>query len=157
VQSVEIQPGQMAQVTRALRSGKLIAIDDDVQGIANDLFAIDPGLRLEYEPFEDVWVVKYVGLNEIGEHEERLVASYAECDQRIVRRMREIAQPGYDFAGELDRLDREAEARHEHEMSEKIGPAAEKLAWALGRDLGRHEIPNTRVSRAVIPADIPKG
>jgi hypothetical protein len=150
VQSVDIEPGRMAQVTRALKSGKLISVDDDVQGVANDLHEIDPHLRLSYEPHEDVWIVKYVYLTAGGEVKERLVSSFQECDQRIVRRVREINRPGYDFVAELDRLDREAERRKDHEFSEKIGPHAEKLAWALRQDLGRNE-------RAVIPADVPKG
>lgn len=156
VQSVEIKPGQIAQVTKAMRSGKPIVVDDDVQGVANDLHQIDPGLRLEYEPFEDVWVVKYVHLTADGEVRERLVSTFQECDQRIVARMREINRPGYDFPAELDRLEREAEAQRDYEFGQKVGPIGEKLAWALRQDLGRHEIPNTRVSRAVVPKAIPK-
>jgi hypothetical protein len=150
MQSIEIQPGRMVQVTRAMKSDRLIAVDDDVQNVANDLHAIDPHLKLVYEPYEDVWIVKYQQLTAGGEVEERLVSSFQECDQRIVRRMREINRPGYDFVAELDRLDREAERRADHEFSEKIGPHAEKLAWALRQDLGRNE-------RAVVPADVPKG
>lgn len=153
MQRVEIRPGQLAQVQKVLRTGKLIAIDDDVQGVANQLFDVDRGLRLGYDPGEDLWIVSHVD----GEGTESFVSSFEDCDARIVARMREIARPGYDFAGELERLDREADARREREISDQIGPIGERLAWALKRDLGRHEVTNSRVSRAVVPADVPKG
>jgi hypothetical protein len=93
VQSVEIEPGRMAQVTRALKSGKLVAVDDDVQNVANDLHEIDPGLKLSYEPGEDVWIVKHVHLTPAAAWRSGSCRAFQECDQRIVQRVREINRP----------------------------------------------------------------
>jgi pyoverdine/dityrosine biosynthesis protein Dit1 len=157
MQPVEIRAGNMRQVHTALASGKLVAVGDDVQGVANDLAAIDPGLKLFYEPGEDVWIVKHVRQMPDGSEQEHLVSTFQQLDQRVVARIREISQPGYDYVGELDRLDAAAEREATHQFSEKIGPIGEKLAWAFRQDLGRHEHPSTRTARAVVPADIPKG
>jgi hypothetical protein len=132
-----------------MRNGRMVLIDDDVANVVRDLQEIDPGLRVRFSMEEGVFVVYHRRLEVDGERE-KLVTTAHELDQRIVRRVREISRPGYDFVAELDRLDREAECRKDREFSEKIGPHAERLAWALRQDLGRNE-------RAVIPADVPKG
>jgi hypothetical protein len=157
VQTIEIKPGNVWSVATALKSGKLIAIDNDVQGVANDLHEIDAGFRLRYDPGEDVYLLSHEGLQPDGSVEEKFVSSFEACDQRIVQRAREISAPSYDYVGELDRLEAKAERDKVHEFSEKIGPHAEKLAWALRQDLGRHEHPRTKTATAFVPADVPKG
>lgn len=157
VQTIEIKPAGMAQVTRAMRSGKLVAIGNDVQNVANDLHEIDAGFRLRFDPGEEVYLLSHERMNPDGSVSEDFVSSFETCDQRIVQRAREISRPGYDYVGELERADRAAERAADAAMSEKIGPHAEKLAWALRQDLGRHEHPRTRTATAYIPADVPKG
>jgi hypothetical protein len=155
---IEIQPGRAAQVHNALRTGHRVVVPDDVKGVARTLKEIDPGLRLSYFPDQELWIIDHVKMLEDGSVEESLVTTCeGELDPRLVERIRQIASPDYDYAAELDRLERDAQRREEALFTEKRGPILEKLAWAFTRDLGRHETPRTRSSRAVVPGDVPKG
>jgi hypothetical protein len=138
---IEIQPAGVAQVHRSLRLGDRIVVDDDVQNIASDLRAIRATLRLEYDRAEDLWFVMDLVAKPDGSSEEKLVTVWdAEknggIDQRLVQRVREVAAPGYDIAAELEKADREAERERSRRFREQVGPAAEKLKWALRKDLG---------------------
>lgn len=141
---IEIQPAAVEQVHKALKTGRRIAIDMDVQNIAQDLREIRATLKLEYDPGEDIFVV----LDEVtmpnGSIEEKLVTTW-DCvrngplDQRLVRRIREIAHPSYDLAAELEKADKAADLERARRFREKVGPAAERLAHALRKDLGSTE------------------
>jgi hypothetical protein len=157
MQTVEIKPGNVRSGHTALASGKLVAVDDDVQGVANDLAAIDPGLKLFYEPGEDVWIVKHVRQMPDGSEQEHLVSTFQQCDQRIVPGSGRSASPATTTSASSTGSRPRRSGQATHEFSEKIGPHAEKLAWAFRQDLGRHEHPRTRTARAVVPADVPKG
>lgn len=150
MESVEIEAGSLSQVHRT-RRGKLVQVDDDVGNVARDLTAIDPGLRLRYSPDEELFVVYHHRVAADGSEQEQLVTTSRTCDQRIVARIREIDRPGYDYGTELERLDDEADRRRDHERRESVGPYAERLSFALSRDLQRDESPVTRSSRAVVP------
>ncbi len=69
-----------------------------------------------------------------------MVATYKQLDGRIIKDIERIKwmnqQPDYSFADELEKKNAEAEAAREYEYSQKIGENAEKLAWALRKDLG---------------------
>lgn len=136
---IEIRAANVAQVHRT-RVGKNILIDDDVQGIARDLADIDKTLKLEYDPGQELYIVFQAVTNSDGSVEERLVSTW-DCeangpiDKRLVNRIREISAEGYDYVAELDRIDAAAKRAEEHEFEETFGPVAEKLAWALVRDL----------------------
>lgn len=132
---IEIRPATVGQVART-RLGKNVAVDADVANVARDLRDISPEFRLEYDPHGDFFIVSQVRVMPDGSEEISLVTTAQDCDQRIVRRVREITAPGYDVGAEMERLDREADKRKEHALTERVGPIAEKLAWALRKDLG---------------------
>lgn len=137
---IEISPASVAQV-HAARGGRRVLIDDDVQGIARDLRDIDAALKLEFDPGEELYIVYQQVLAGDGSLEDRLVTVWSverngPVDKRLVHRIREIAAPGYDLAGELDLIDGEAQRRAEHEFSEAFGDVADRLGHALLKDLG---------------------
>lgn len=140
---MEIRPASIAQVAQA-RDGRMIEIGDDVGNVAKSLQQIDPGLRLRYSEAGEYFVV-YWRPDEWDEGDGQLVLTAQECDQRIVKRVQEIAQPGYDFAAELERLDEQTRTEKEHEWSERVGETGERLAHALRKDRGYDQ------SRVFIP------
>lgn len=152
---VEIKAGTVAQVQRA-RSGVNILVDSDVQGIANALLEVSDEFHLVFNPQEDLWMLEQHIQRPDGSIKECFVSSFTECDHRIVRRAREVCAPGYDLGAELEKSEARADAEMERRRHEISGDAAEKLGHALRRDLGRHEAPMTRKSRAFIGAFHPR-
>lgn len=127
--------GQL-QLTNRL---EMIRVDPEVSQVAEDLKSIDTGLVLLHDKKQNIFVLYHEGFNEKREWVENFVGAYTELDDRIVNLIRRIDNQGrgrYDLGRELDRLekqkDREAEAAH----SEQMGPLAERLRWALRKDLG---------------------
>jgi hypothetical protein len=84
---IDIDPVSVAQARRS-RTGRMVAINDDVVNVARDLRDIDPRFRLFYNEDERVFVVE---LHEEGV--EHLVGVYRELDQRIVARARRFTRP----------------------------------------------------------------
>lgn len=146
---IEIEPATIDMV-RATSTGALVQIDNDVQNVAADLREINPALKLEFDREQEYFVVKQEVLNERGELEEKLVTTSRTCDQRLVRRVREISAPGYNLADELDRLDDQAERDADHAMTERMGPLHEQLSHAIRKDLGASRIfvPDTSATKA---------
>lgn len=132
---MEIEAATVAQVRRT-SAGKLVAIDDDVQGVVRDLKAIDEALHVRYDPQQDFFVVYEIRTLGDGSTEEHFVTTTKQLDQRVVQRIREIAQPGYDYGAELERVEAAARKAAEGEFSEKVGPLAEELRHAMRKDLG---------------------
>lgn len=131
---MEINPGTLEQVGR-LRDGRQVLIEDDVGGFAATLRAIDSSLRLRLSEQTGVFVVYQL----VG-HRERLVTTAQELDGRLVRHVAALVHQyrngRYDYAAELERADREADRRREHEFSEEQGPIAERLHHAIRKDMG---------------------
>lgn len=137
---IEISPTNVAQIHRT-RVGKNVLIDDDVQGIARDLREIDESLKLEFDPYEELYIVFQDVEEPDGSRTEHLVTTWSielngPLDKRLVHRMRQIAAEGYDYAAELERVDREAQAAADKRFEEQFEPVADKLGWALLKDLG---------------------
>lgn len=131
---MRLEPASFAQV-RYARDGRRVNIDADVGEVATRLREIDPKLGLQWNEKGDFYmVVEYVEKPE-GE-EERLIFTAQECDQRIVKRMEEIANPSYDFMAEVEAMDRQADRDKDHRFHEQTGEAAERMAHALRKDLG---------------------
>jgi hypothetical protein len=141
---IEIEPGTLSQVKQA-QNGRMVLISDDAAGIAADLRAIDRSLRLRCADDQSVYIV-YQAL----EDGEKLVTTSKTLDARIVQRVREIAQPGYDLVGELHKAEAQDRREHEHKVSEQVGDVADKLAFAIRKDLSRTETPKTAKSRAFL-------
>ena len=135
MERVTISPATAAQVHRS-QKGVRVAVADDVQNVARDLREIRSTLTLEYDPIEDFWIVGDERTLPDGSIEEYLVTTAQECDQRLVQRVREIAQPSYNYADELERLEAQDERRQRQAFAEKVGPIGEQLAHALCKDLG---------------------
>lgn len=132
------------QLTNRLQ---MVRIDRDVLGVAETLKSIDPGLELMFDKnveWEDgrgrgIYVLYWKGLDERAHVVEQFVGAYRVLDQRIVNLIRRIDAQGrgrHDLATELEKLEAEKERERDAELTEKMGPAAELLRFALRKDLG---------------------
>lgn len=114
-------------------------IDQDVQGVANGLSEIDHHLRLRYSEAGEYYVV-YFKPDEWDDGEGYAVFTTQELDQRVVHHMQEVwwkcQQPGYSFADELDKQDKEKKSAQDKKWEEEQGEVMEKMAYALRHDLG---------------------
>lgn len=123
----------------------MIQIDDDVQGVANGLAEVDVHIRLRFSEGGGHFVVYWK-----DEGDEYVITTARELDQRIVRRVEKVVhdcrQPGYSFAGELEKVEAKAQAQQDHEASEARGPALEQLAHAMRKGTGHDK------QRIFIPA-----
>jgi len=131
----EIAPATVQQI-REGRNGKMHVIESDAGSLVIRMKEIDPNLHLRYSEAGDYYVV-YL---QDGVHQE-LVATYQECDDRIVKDLERISwenrQPGYSFADELEKRDAKAEKEADHARREALGENAERLAHALRKDTNR--------------------
>lgn len=153
MERVEIQPAGIAQVHRALRTGKRVLVTEDVQNIARDLREVRETLRLEFDPDSDLWFVIDKIEHPDGSSEDKMVTVWdvernGTIDQRLVERVRQVAHSSYDLGAELERLDREAERERSSRFREQVGPAAERLKHALRKDLGANN------NRAFVPRGV---
>lgn len=131
---MEIQPASVDQLAKG-KNGNLILITNDVGNVAADLRRISDDLRLRYSDAGDYYVV-YREYLEDGIWKHTLVTTSTECDQRLVKRVEYINSPLYNYAEEVDKLDKAADKAREDAFSEKIGEVGEKIAWAVRKDLG---------------------
>lgn len=127
---LDIQPATIAQVQR-LDDGSRVLVDDDVAGVAQDLRAIDPSLRLHLDVEQQVYVV-----SQVLQGREHLVTTSQTCDQRLVARVRQVASPGYNLADELEAAEAAANREQDRLRREWVGEIGERLAHALRKDLG---------------------
>lgn len=150
---IDIRPGTMRQVHRALASGRLVEVTHGPNEVGAKLREIDESLHLHYDPYELIWVVMQERSLPDGSTKEELVTTAQEedCDDRLVARVRQIASSSYDYVAEIERVEAEADKEHAARQSERFGDASERLAFAVSRDLGRHETSHTPKSRAFIP------
>jgi hypothetical protein len=134
----EIEPASLEQVKRG-RNGKLHLITEDAGGIAKRLKEIDSRLHLRYSERGEYYVV-YAREEDDLPGTGYMVATYQELDARIIKDIERVRwlneQPDYSYADELEKKNAEAEAARDYAFSQKIGENAEKLAWALRKDLG---------------------
>lgn len=134
----EIEPASIEQI-KAGRNGKMHLITEDAGGIAKRLREIDPRLHLRFSERGGYYVVYAREENE-PEGTGYMVATYQKLDARIVKDLEQIKwlnqQPDYSYADELEKKHELAKAAQEYEFSQKIGENAERLAFALRKDLG---------------------
>lgn len=130
---MDISPATVDQL-RLGAQGESVLIEADVGNVASSLAEIDPGLRLRFSEKGEYFVVYFEPPDRPGRQE--LVLTAQECDQRIVKRVREIAAPGYDYGKELERLDREAEKARQDAFRERIGEGAERLYYEIRKAQG---------------------
>jgi hypothetical protein len=140
----------------------MVAISEDVGGVADELARIDPGLKVRFAENGDppYWVVFHESVDAEGRQTHHLVLTqqayqsplgiWEGLDHRIVERIREIdphGRGGYDYARELQKQNERVEERRREAFREKVGPLAEQAAHALRKDLGS-------TARAFIPRDV---
>lgn len=137
---MEITPASLPQITKG-RRGRVVFVDNDAFDIAKRLREIDDSLRLAWNEFGEYFVVYQILRGPNESEVEHLVTTWdpktsGAPDGRLVERVMKIAHPDYDFAAELERIDRAADKQRDHEFAEKIGPYSERLFQAMRKDLG---------------------
>ncbi|HTA98670.1 MAG TPA: hypothetical protein VK730_13640 [Solirubrobacteraceae bacterium] len=125
-----MQRASLTQV-RAGRNGKLIEIDADVMDICNRIREIDSSLGVDWN--EDGNYFRVYQLVQGGE--KHVVTTTRELTPEVVEEVRRIANPGYNLASELERLDDQADRDNQHAFQEKVGEGAERLRHAMRKDL----------------------
>jgi hypothetical protein len=130
----EIQSATIDQFRQG-QDGKIHVIDADAGGVVARMKRIDKNLNLRYSEKGDYYVVYY----EAEDGKQELVATYQQLDHRLAedleRLEHKIKQPGYDYAAELDEMDAKADVEANYRHREAIGESAEKLAYAIRKDL----------------------
>jgi hypothetical protein len=144
---MRIEPARIDQVLRA-RDGRMVPIDKDAGGVAEDLHRIDPHLKVRFAEHGDppFWAVYWQSddgrdtyLVLTAEAHQSDSGVWTGLDQRIVRRIEEIDprnRSGYNYAKALERKDAQARAEHEHRFREQVGEIGEVAAHAIRKDLG---------------------
>lgn len=129
---MEIQRANLSQV-RAGRGGRLeeIRVGDDVLDIARQLQEVSPALRLRFNERGGYFVVYEIA----KDGSEKLVTTCQELDQRLVEHVRRIGSAGWRVGAEMDRAEEDRKRREDHEWRERVGPLAERLAFAVRKDL----------------------
>ncbi len=116
--------------------GELVEVENDVESIAKRLHDIDPSIFLRLNKVTNAWMV--MATDESGK--EYIVTTTTELDYRLVDSVGQIVYKvrngHYDFAKELDKIDRAAEKARDDERKEYSGDLAEKLAHAFRQDFG---------------------
>lgn len=133
--TIEIQPATLGQVVRSSK-GDLVEVTQDVTNVAQQLQQIDPNLKLLFDEVQQFYLVRHDVPLPDGSVDENLVLTSQQLGGHVVDRVRQIASQGYDYVRELEKMENEARARREHEISERQGPILEELAFALRKDLG---------------------
>ena len=126
----------------------MVLISADAGGVAADLAAIDPGLKVRFgengnPPF---WAVYHESEDRRSTYLVLTVTAYQNqsgvwegLDQRVVERVREIdsqGRGGYNYADELERHNERVRRERRDRFREQIGEAAVELAHAARKDLG---------------------
>lgn len=130
---MKIQPATIDQVLQT-REGEWIVVHADTGSVALQIreIARDRGIHLELHRSDYNGVYKVVQF--LGD-EEQLVTTAVDADQRLVDKVREVTSPHYDLGMEVDKLEAAKDRDFEHQQSDKVGDAAERLAHALRTDL----------------------
>lgn len=126
---IEIEPATHTQVVAA--GDDWVVVNDDIGGIAKELRELDSRLHLRHNLGQNYYAIY---AKEKGT--EYLVGTYKSLDRRVTRRIREIMHPSYDFVKEGEELEDQREREHNWKMDQIHGENAERLAYALRKDLG---------------------
>lgn len=131
---------------RSGRRGIVVFIDDDALGIAKQLkemkFPEGFGhLRLGWNEYREEFIVIQIHPN----GSEYFVTRSKTADGRLLKRVREITHPSYDYVAELDRIDALADARAKWDFSQQVGEYAERLAHAVRQDTSTNRTDINRI------------
>jgi hypothetical protein len=129
---MDITPGTFAQLADS-REGRMVLIEDDVCGFADELQRIDPALRLRVSEETGLFIVY-----QTDGPRQHLVTTATELDGRVVARVARIVHEtkngSYDLNAELERYEAEADRQAEHDRMEEQGPIFERLHHAIRKD-----------------------
>lgn len=131
---MEVEPAALSQVVKA-RDGKMVQIDDDVQGVANRLRELHADFRLRWSENTGIFIVYQLVHEPDGSVTDHLVTTTTELDHRLIHRCEQIVKGELDLNDELDRVQREMDKEREDEHNEAMGDLGEELRWALRKDL----------------------
>lgn len=144
---MRVEPAHIDQVRQAAH-GEMVLIDKDVCGVAADLEAIDPGLKVRFAETADPPFFAVYHESEDRRTTQLVLTvkaqqtphgTWAGLDQRVVDRIREIdsqGRSGYDFAKEVEKQNRRAHEEHRARFRERAGEIGEQAAHAVRKDLG---------------------
>lgn len=132
----EVRPASLSQVLRG-RDGRMIVIDDDVCNIVADLQRIDPRFRVSYVPDGHCYWVWLAIQDKDGRPARHFVSSVNgdAFDRRVVAMAERITHESYDVAADMERVQREAERLAAEKRRRPIEENADRLHWAMRRDL----------------------
>jgi len=109
----------------------LIEIDADVMNICERIREIDSSLGVDWN--EDGNYFRVYQLVQGGD--KHVVTTTRELTPEVVEEVRRLADPNYDLASELDRIDDKAERDNRHAFHERVGEVGERLHHAMRKDL----------------------
>lgn len=150
---MRIEPANVNQIQQAA-NGKFVEISADVGGVVDGLKRIDRGLGVRFAefgnpPYWHVYHEDHEGCphNRTGPGETTYLVTSAKAhqnglgvweglDQRLVDRIMKIGHSSYDYAKELEQMDREARKRKQDAAKAKVERVGEEAAHALRKDLG---------------------
>ncbi len=128
----DIEPVTLDQLKRG-KNGKMVLVESDVGGIVQQIKQINPNLCVRHSDLGGYFVVFF---RNPDNGKERLITTAKSLDGRLVNRMHKLNSGNYDYLAELARLDREADKAKDERIKEEMGEIAERLAFALRKDLG---------------------
>jgi hypothetical protein len=131
---MDIEPANHEQVVKA-NDEDYVVIEQDLSEVVKELKEIDPRLGVRYNGVQKFYAL-YAKENIKGKEVEYLVSTFKKLDKRVVNRVREILSPSYDYVAELEKQEDQAKKDHEHKLHEQMGENAERLAFAIRKDLG---------------------
>lgn len=126
---LEIEPVAIEQYKKA--GDDWIIIKEDLGDIAKRLHELDSRLHIRFNPVQEFYAI-FAREN----NKEYLVGTYKSLDARMVTRMEQILSSGYDFKDEVKKQDDAADKAAEQKYDQIMGENAERLAFALRKDLG---------------------
>lgn len=132
--SMEIEPANYEQVVKA-NDEDWVIIEKDIGEVVQELKEIDPRLCVRYNGIQKFYALFAKEIID-GQEQEYLVNTFKSLDKRVVNRIREILSPGYDFVAEIEKDEDKKQRDKEHKLHEVMGENAERLAFAIRKDLG---------------------
>ncbi|HXJ92628.1 MAG TPA: hypothetical protein VMT20_07070 [Terriglobia bacterium] len=127
---MELQPASIAQVRQGKK--RRITVTEDVGNVVRQIKEIDSRLGVIWDDDGEFFAVV-----EQDGPKQRIVLTAQELDHRVLHRLLEISSPDYDYVGEMDRMDAQADKEKDHRFSQEVGENAEVMAHALRTDLKR--------------------
>ena len=125
---MQLEPASITQVRQGKK--RRITVEADVGSVVKQIQEIDPRLGVIWDDDGEFFAVV-----EQDGPKQRVVLTAQELDHRVLIRVREIASEDYDYVGEMDRMDAQADKDKDSRFRNEVGENAEVMAHALRSDL----------------------